>query len=171
VENPRPRPQYEIEDSWKTLMPVIMRTLKKDMDRRCMEEMEQYGLSKIHLGYLMVLGSGKTTMKSLSESLNLDKSNTTRVIADLRSKGLVVDDRTKENSKKYNIFLTEEGMELTSVLKSKVDTAFEEYLTDIPREEIVSMMDTLRKICNNMDPEGRAFEGEMECCVQKKSKG
>jgi len=139
------------KESWKTLVPVLMRTIKKDMDRRCLEEMNEYGISKIHLGYLMVLSQGEATLTSLSDTLNVDKSNTTRAITDLRSKGLVVDDREKENSKKYNLSLTEEGMRLTALIENKLNTAFDEYVEGVSLRELRSVVETLEKIRDNIE--------------------
>ena len=138
-------------ESWKTLIPVLMRTMKKDMDDRCRKEMDEYGISKIHLGYLMVLSQGEATLTSLSDALSVDKSNTTRAITDLRSKGLVVDDREKENSKKYNLSLTEEGAKLTSMIENKLDEAFDEYVEGISQKELRSLVRTLEKIKDNIE--------------------
>jgi len=141
-------------ESWKTLIPVLMRTMKKDMDNRCRKEMDEYGISKIHLGYLMVLSQGEATLTSLSDALSVDRSNTTRAIADLRSKGLVVDDREKENSKKYNLSLTEEGLKLTVLIEKKLDTAFDEYVKGISPKELKSLIETLEKIKENIEKNG-----------------
>jgi Transcriptional regulators len=143
--------EEDFRESWKTLVPVLMRTMKKDMDDRCLEEMNEYGISKIHLGYLMVLSRGEATLTSLSDALNVDKSNTTRAITDLRSKGLVIDDREKENSKKYNLSLTEEGIELTALIENKLDDAFDEYVRGISMKELRSLAETLEKIRINIE--------------------
>jgi len=143
--------EKDFKDSWKTLVPVLMRTIKKDMDSRCLEEMNEYGISKIHLGYLMVLSRGEATLTSLSETLNVDRSNTTRAITDLRAKGLVVDDREKENSKKYNLSLTEEGIRLTTMIENKLDAAFDEYVEGISMKELRSLVITLEKIRDNIE--------------------
>jgi len=146
-------PQYDpaIKEMWKTLFPALMRGIKKDVDRRCKGEMDRHGLSKLHLGYLMSLSCGLNTMRSLSEGLCMDKANTTRAIADLRSKGLVVDDREKETSKKYTLSLTDEGLSLTTQMKQIMDDAFDEYMYGIPSEEVLAMIATLRKIKGNLD--------------------
>jgi Transcriptional regulators len=149
----------EFKESWKTLVPVLMRTIKKDMDSRCLEEMNEYGISKIHLGYLMVLSQGEATLTSLSDTLNVDKSNTTRAITDLRSKGLVVDDREKENSKKYNLSLTEEGVELTAMIETKLDKAFDEYVKGISLKELRSLVETLEKIKANIEKNDISDDG------------
>jgi len=162
-------PDYSAEDLWKTFVPGLMRVVKKDMDQRCIEDIERYGLSKMHLGYLMMLSRGKVTMKALSEDLNMDKANTTRAIADLREKGLVTDDREKENNRKYNVFLTPEGEGLVVSLKEKVDRAFEDYMEGISPDEMAAFFSTLSKIKNNIVSEERSSKiACIRCCKKLK---
>lgn len=113
---------------------------------------EPYGLTSSHALYLigLALQDGQTLV-GLSKFLDLDTANTNRVIKVLREKGYVYDDRATESSKKYRIFLTPEGKELSSKIMNGITELNNQYFANISREEILTMRNTLIKILNNIN--------------------
>jgi DNA-binding MarR family transcriptional regulator len=109
----------------------------------------------MHVAYVMALKSGEMTMKAISEKLNMDKANTTRAMVFLREAGLITDDRESENSRKYNIFLTEKGQSLARALKRSMDEAFAVYTKGLSEDEIGAIIAVLEKVRKNIDPEGK----------------
>ena len=159
----RTESEHDTDEFWRTIVPGMMRSMKKDMDNRCIADIERYGLSRMHLNYLIALCMGKVTMKSLSECLSMDKAHTTRAIADLRAKGLVTDDREKENSRKYNVFLTKEGEELRESIKKTLDQAIKEYTVGISPDEMKVLKEIILKIRDNIDS-GDTSKECIGCC-------
>jgi DNA-binding MarR family transcriptional regulator len=92
------------------IFPMSIGKINKQMQKRFGEELKPWDLSSAHAMYLIVLLENEgLTLKELTESLGVDKANTTRVIADLKEKGYIYTDRTREGSRKYKVFLTDEG--------------------------------------------------------------
>lgn len=113
---------------------------------------EPYGLTHAHAIYLIALAlQDGQTMVGLSRFLDLDTANTNRVIKVLREKGFVYDDRKSESNKKFHIYLTDEGRELAEGIMTKVTELNESYFANIPREEILTMRNTLIQVLNNMN--------------------
>ncbi|MDR2846162.1 MAG: hypothetical protein LBV63_02655 [Candidatus Methanoplasma sp.] len=142
-------------EAWKAMITPVMRTVHKDLMNRHQIALGECGLTKMHVGYIMALKSGGMTLKALSEKLNMDKANTTRAMVFLRESDLIADDRKSENSRKYNIFLTEKGQTIADKLKKIMDEAFAEYTRGISEEEISAIVAVLEKIRKNIDPEGK----------------
>ena len=140
-----------IEDGHE-VMHALSRAIMHDMHKRAQPILDRYELTRMQMPYLkLLIDNGRTTLRWLSDSLNVDKANTTRAINGLREKGLVADDRENENSRKYNIFLTPKGMELAGELKEVLDGVKEQYLEGISDEEIEFMVDVVRRIKKNVE--------------------
>ncbi|MDR0887606.1 MAG: MarR family winged helix-turn-helix transcriptional regulator [Candidatus Methanoplasma sp.] len=148
-------------DAWKAAIAPIMRTVHKDLMSRHQAVLGEYGLTKMHAGYIMALSHGPDTLKGISEKLNLDKANTTRAVVFLREAGLVTDDRVSDTSRKYNIFLTEKGQDIAQALKKSMNDAFDTYTKGISQEEIDAIIAVLEKIRRNIDPKGKLLSTEL----------
>ncbi len=93
-------------------------------------------------------------MKQLSECLYFDKANTTRAIKFLEDKGYVYDDRESRTSRKYNIYLTDEGKEIARYLREDLDRTFNILFDGISNEEMVSYIKIVDRMCQNIDSDG-----------------
>jgi len=138
-------------EEWNNVFHVLMRAVVHDIQSRLHPILERYGLSKVHIAYLMELDAGYTTLKSLSDHLGMDKANTTRAINGLRNAGFIRDDRHAENSRKYNVFLTDEGKELVKMLRAELDSAYDQYMKNISRDEMRHTLDILDRIRKNVE--------------------
>jgi DNA-binding MarR family transcriptional regulator len=149
---------------WNTFLPAFFSRVS-DINRKAITAaLEPYGLTHAHGIYLMALTlRDGQTMVSLSQFLDMDSSNTNRVIKKLKEKNLVYDDRDSPSSKKYKIYLTEEGRLIGLFLMDHQTECMNQYFKGITNEEIISMRNTLLKLLNNMDPE---LESYMLCKYQ-----
>ena len=110
------------------ITPSDAQILKKQMDKYFDEKVKGFDLNKLECLYLMHLfHKDGVSLIDLTNSVCLDKANTTRVICDLEKKGLVIRKENEKDSRKYKIFLTEkaepyrEGLvTITNELNTKV---------------------------------------------------
>ena len=139
------------KEEWETMMRAISKVVAVDVHKRVQPLLDRHGLSKLHIGYLKMLLDGPATLKTLTQELCVDKANTTRAIIGLRESGLIDDDREDDSSRKYNVFLTSKGMELALKLNAIMDKAFDDYTKEISREEMHALLQTFKKIQNNVE--------------------
>ena len=133
-------------------LPMSIGKLRKQMQKRFSQELKPFDLSSAHAHNLIVLFENDgLTMKELTESVEMDKANTTRVINDLQVKGFIHTDRIREGSRKYKVFLTEEGKKAAEIVRSAIkkmlDSIFS-ILTDTEKEQYITM---LKKIITNIN--------------------
>lgn len=144
----------DVKEYWKLFMPVVTRIMEKEIQKRHVKTKELYGISEIHVRYLLALDAGGCTLKGLSDGLFFNKANTTRAIRCLEEKGYVYDNRTSKTSRKYDLFLTESGKEITEYLKKDIDSVIETFFKGISNKEIESFIHTVDTMCQNVDRNG-----------------
>lgn len=148
----QPMPE-QYDAYWNSFLPIFFDRITAVMRKRTTEEMAPYGLTSAHATYLMglTLRDGQTLV-SLSRFLDMDTSNTNRVVKVLREKGLIYDDRETVSSKKYSIFLTNAGRKLGEHLLEFTNQIYKDLMTGVTKEEILTTRNTLIKMLNNTDP-------------------
>lgn len=123
---------------------VIMRKNLTDL-------VADYGITGAHAVYLIALKlQDGQTLVEISNFLDLDTSNTNRVIKVLREKGLIFDDRRSADSKKYRIYLTPKGSDLADYVMDETIKLNDSYFRDISYADIIHMRRTLMHIMDNM---------------------
>ena len=144
---------------WNSFLPAFFDRMSLVMRKNMSALVEDHGLTSAHAVYLIALEiKDGQTLVSLSRFLDLDTANTNRVIKVLREKNLVYDDRKSESSKKYSIYLTEEGHALAKKVMDGIVELNNSYFRDIPQDEIIQMRNTLLHVLDNMNVD---FEGYM----------
>lgn len=145
---------------WNSFLPAFFDRMSVLMRKNMTALVADQGLTSAHAVYLIALElQDGQTLVSLSRFLDLDTANTNRVIKVLREKGLVYDDRKTETSKKYSIWLTEEGHKLAKKVMKGVTDLNNSYFENIPREDILHMRNTLIRVLNNMNMDIDAYMG------------
>lgn len=144
----------KLKEYWKLFMPVAMRLFETEYHKRHEEIYQRYGISHIHFKYILTLDTGEHTLKQLSECLYFDKANTTRAIKFLEDKGYVYDDRESKTSRKYNIYLTEEGKEIAKYLREDLNKTFNILFDGISNEEMMAYINVVDRMCQNIDGDG-----------------
>ena len=145
---------------WNSFLPAFFDHMSVQMRKNMTEFVKDYGLTSAHAIYLIALRlQDGQTLVSLSRFLDLDTANTNRVIKILREKQLIYDDRKSESSKKYSIYLTEEGRDLADRVMNGVTELNNKYFDNIPREDILHLRNTLIRILNNMELDINSYMG------------
>lgn len=145
---------------WNSFLPAFFDRMSVLMRKNMTAIVSDRGLTSAHAVYLIALElQDGQTLVSLSRFLDLDTANTNRVIKVLREKGLVYDDRKAENSKKYSIYLTEEGHVLARKVMKGVTDLNNSYFKGIPREDVLHMRNTLIQVLNNMNVDIDTYMG------------
>lgn len=132
--------------------PKSIGKLNKQMQKRFCEELKPCDLTSAHAMYLIVLFENEgMTLKEVTENVGMDKANTTRVISDLKEKGYIYTDRTREGGRKYKVFLTDEGKQAAEIVRSAITKMLDNIfsiLTDAERAQYIAI---LKKIITNMN--------------------
>ena len=145
---------------WNSFLPAFFDRMSLVMRKNMTEIVSEYGLTSAHAVYLIALHlRDGQTLVSLSRFLDLDTANTNRVVKVLREKNLIYDDRKSESSKKYAIYLTDEGHQLASKVMNGITELNNSYFRDIPREDILQMRNTLIRVLNNMNTDIDSYMG------------
>jgi DNA-binding MarR family transcriptional regulator len=132
--------------------PKSIGKLNKQMQKIFGEELKPCDLSSAHALYLIVLFENDgLTLKELTENVGMDKANTTRVVTDLKAKGYIYTDCTKEGGRKYKVFLTENGKKAAEIVRSVITKMLDNIfsiLTDAERAQYIAI---LKKIITNIN--------------------
>ena len=128
---------------------ICLSKLKKNSLKTQAKLLKPYNLGTRHAGYIMALSDGNgMTMKELSDALCVDPANTTRVISSLTEMGLVDNDCQKEGSRKFNVFLTEKGKQMSEQMKKDIVNCSIEIMDPLTDEEKKTFVTLLFKMAD-----------------------
>ena len=137
---------------WNSFLPIFFDRMTFLMRKAMSDAVEEYGLTSAHSFYLIALNlQDGQTLVEISRFLDMDTANTNRVMKVLKEKGLVRDDRKTPTSKKYSIYLTEKGKEISDRIMDETQSRMNGYFEGISKDEISGMRATLIKILKNVD--------------------
>ena len=141
-------------------MPIVFDRISL-INRRIMTDcVRDRGLTGIHASYLLALGFKEgLTLVELSRLLDIDAANTNRVVKALREKNLVYDNRTTPKSKKFCIFLTKEGRELTDTIMDEIQSGMDGFFRGIPKTNVDLTRLTLIRMIRNTDSRFQDYIG------------
>ncbi|MEG0547032.1 MAG: MarR family transcriptional regulator [Oscillospiraceae bacterium] len=93
------------------LIPVLLSKSLKLLYQKSASVLKPYGLSSAHAMFLVVLSKSDDglTLTEISESLSVDKAQTTRMVSDLEKKEYAFKNKKHSFSRNYKILLTKEG--------------------------------------------------------------
>lgn len=138
---------------WNTFLPMFFERITFLMRKTMNDYVKDYGLNVMHASCLIALRlhDGLTLVK-LSNFLDIDLSSANRASKTLLEKKFIYDDRESPRSKKYSLYLTEEGKELAIKIMENTNRTINGYFDGIPREKVLDMRQTLLQVLRNMDP-------------------
>ena len=122
--------------------------LRKFMQRQFNEDLRSYDLRSVHSMYLLCLLKypDGLTLKELTELNNVDKANTTRVIASLEVKGYIFKEFVTTGNCKYKILLTDSGIRAATAAEVCVKKNMDKFSAVITDEEKGIMVSVINKI-------------------------
>ena len=155
--------QSQYDTYWNSFLPIYFDRISSVIKKSMNDVVVEYGLTNAHASYLIALHlqDGQTLM-DLSRFLDLDPANTNRAIKALKAKNLIYDDRESERSKKFHIFLTDEGRKLSERIMKHTSEVLNEPFEDIPYEDILTVRKVLIKALNKIDPELNIYMNALE---------
>ena len=133
------------------LIPISNRMLKKGIKEAVTPVERKYGLSKIHMMYILALENKDMTATELSDYLMFDKSNTSRALPYLSENGFITDDRRSEGCRGYKISLTDTGHEVAKDMNEAMLKFIDKITSGVPDTHARDYLDTIERICVNID--------------------
>jgi DNA-binding MarR family transcriptional regulator len=131
--------------------PKSIGRLNKQMQKIFGEELQSCNLSSGHAMYMMVLYENDgITLKELTEEVGMDKANTTRVVKALKLKGYIYTDPPTEGTRKYKVYLTDDGKKAAEIVRASVTKMLDKIfsiLTESEREQYIAL---LKKLITNL---------------------
>ena len=128
-------------------MPILFSKISKNFNKKFGDYLKTYGLSKIQAFYLVCLYKNDQglTLNQLNDMTGCDKANTSRAISDMEVKG-IVDRNNKDIEKKYGVYLTDKGKEITSEFVQAIKLDIKESLTVLTSEEVNVLQNIIKKL-------------------------
>lgn len=133
-----------------------LRVLEREIARELESECCGVSLSQCHV-LMEIRELGESTIKDLSEILELDKSTLSRTVDGMLNIGLVNREIDPEDRRFMKLSLTEQGKKLADSINEKCDSYYESVFGLIPQKEhsvIVSVVETIGKTMNALRKKG-----------------
>ncbi len=131
---------------------VAISEVSRYLHRLTGEEMERYGLKSGHAVYLLALGRFPQglTAPQLCEICCKDKSDVSRMMPILETKGLVSKESSRQNRYGGAYLLTGSGREITQNLRQRASRAVEIAGKDLNPANREIFYDSLESVARNM---------------------
>lgn len=97
---------------------------------------------------------GTLTQQEIAYIIQKDKNSVTQFVDNLEKKGLVTRTVAKGDRRVNNIVVTEQGMAMKDSTKKLAIETMNKALAGIPEEDVLTFVDVLKKICDNIDDFG-----------------
>lgn len=97
---------------------------------------------------------GTLTQQEIAYIIQKDKNSVTQFVDNLEKKGLVTRSVSKDDRRVNNIVVTEQGMAMKDSTKQLAIETMNKALAGIPEEDVLTFVDVLKKICDNIDDFG-----------------
>ncbi|HJC62687.1 MAG TPA: MarR family transcriptional regulator [Candidatus Blautia merdavium] len=111
--------------------------------------LKEYGLGYSDYNFLMYLSANEgCSQKEMSQAMSVDEALTVRVVRKLQKQGYIIRSKAPQNSRRYEIYLTEEGKELIPKLRSCLTSWWDQVTEGMPWEEqevLIRGMEVLEK--------------------------
>ncbi|MBO5519162.1 MAG: winged helix-turn-helix transcriptional regulator [Candidatus Methanomethylophilus sp.] len=146
------------DEYWNTLLPTFMDRVSYVMKKSMTEAVKGYGITSAHVIYLIALKlqDGQTIVE-LSRFLDMDNTNTNRVMKVLKEKGYVTDDRASATSKKYHYYLTDMGNAIAEHAMEHFEVTINTPFGALSLEERLQLRNILLKIISSLDPDFQSY--------------
>ena len=128
------------------MLPMVIGKIQKDFHHQMNEKMKEYNITTAQLIYLLILSAeNKMTLKELTAAANFDKAYTTKIIHELTEKGYIGNDKKSVSSRKYHIFLTNEGKDYIKIINKHAKQIRENILCKLPKDDKQKIVETLKQ--------------------------
>ena len=133
------------------IIPMAFSKICKVFNKQYDECLKPYGLSKLHGFYLLTLIKNEKglTLNEINDFIGCDKANTSRAVADLQDKGIIVKDISANTEKKFIVRLSEKGREIARKFAEYSKRFVEKCLSKLTLDESSELLRLIRKIVGN----------------------
>jgi DNA-binding MarR family transcriptional regulator len=133
-----------------SMLPMLLHTLRKRMMEEYNKLLDSYGLTQIHVPYLMVLCHHQEGLpqKEMIDIIHLDKAHASRALKELVTKEIII--KEDKNTYKNKYFLSEKGLELTKKMKSLNRNSHEEVFSILTEEERKQLENIVKKMTDHL---------------------
>lgn len=123
------------------------------------EEMSEFGLKGLHVSCLYYIYTNESiTFKELCEVCDEDKAGLSRSLTYLKKEGYIVNENDDGRKYKYELRLTEKGMETGARVAEKIDRILSRIRAELDPEEemifykkLIKISDSLVQVCKNYE--------------------
>lgn len=133
-----------------SMLPTLLHTLRKKMMEEHNKLLESYGLTQMHIPYLMVLCNHKEGLpqKDMIDKIHLDKAHASRALKELVAKDILIKEDKQAYKNKY--FLSKKGTELTQKMRLLNKSSHEEVFSILSGEEKEQLEHIVKKLTNHI---------------------
>ena len=141
-----------LSDSKKTVVSLIYTASL--VNYKLNEALKSHDISLEQFNVLRILRGQKgvaSTLSNVQERMITKKSNTTRLIDKLVTKGFVKREINTENKRKINLNITNSGLEILKtldILIDKIEKELTSQLTNVETRELGMLLEKIRLIAN-----------------------
>lgn len=132
----------------------MIKQLHDSIEKQVNSVLKKYDLTMVQLGALIILkkeGKGECTLKEFEQHLHLAQSTTAGIVKRLEQKGDVVCFGDVQDRRIKKVKITANGLELLRTAASDADLTTEKLFDGITKEEFVTFMNVIHKICKNVE--------------------
>jgi len=128
------------------MLPMVIGKIQKDFYNQMTSKLRMHNLTTAQLVYLLILSdNNKITLKELTSLANFDKAYTTKIVHELTERGFISNDKKTLNSRKYHIFLTDNGRKYINILQKSAEEARYEIISNLSESDKKNIVTTLEK--------------------------
>ncbi|SJZ90779.1 MarR family winged helix-turn-helix transcriptional regulator [Anaerorhabdus furcosa] len=129
------------------LIPILMGKVEKEFRSKLNDELKDSPAKGKDVVYLLILSQYEgCTLKDLTELSSFDKAYTTNAIKKLGELGFVFCDKKNADSRKFSIYLTDEGKAYVKFVNEKANKIRKDIFSFLTDAEIDSMNHIAMKI-------------------------
>lgn len=112
-----------------------------------MHRMKEYGIGYSSYNFLMFLAYKEgCSQREMCEGMSVDEALAVRVVKKLQEDNYIRREKSKEDGKRYEIYLTEAGWELIPKLRECLTQWWEQVLSELTEEDKLQTIKNLEKI-------------------------
>ena len=136
---------------WDNFMVLILDRMVRSMRNEINDDIEELGVNCAQAPYLLALQiKDGQTMASLSNFLEVDRANTSRMIKSLETMGAVRFERNEENIRNVPVYLTDYGRQLAVEVFARMVIMNKSFFEDIPEADCIRFRNTLIRLFRNV---------------------
>ena len=99
----------------------------------------------------LLWNQGPLSQLEIADQMQKDKNSITKLVDAIERKGYVVRQQNPSDRRSNTIVLTQSALDLKDDAKSKGINILDQMIEGIPEEELLNFLDTLDKLCSNMN--------------------